>query len=97
MRGTGRIVAERLDQNILRWVCHTSGPLEPQASRLAARRLGERAGDLRPLVGVLGQYPELGGNEDHEAPSSGCGEPSSRTASGAAAHPEPSSACIRST
>src|SRR5215471_2601968 len=68
VRGPGVTIAERFDQHVLVRVVHASGPVEPQAARLIAARLGELPGDLGPGVGVLGQDPELGGDEDHGAP-----------------------------
>jgi hypothetical protein len=65
VRGAGLGVAERFDQDVLIRVVHAPGPVEPQAARFAVARLGELAGDLGPGVGVLGQYPELGCDEDH--------------------------------
>src|ERR1022692_574785 len=73
MRGASRVIAESLDQNILAWVVHASGPVEPQAARLSPRRLGKRASDLRPPVGILWLHTELRSDEDHEALSSSRG------------------------
>src|SRR5215472_3468193 len=81
MGSPGVAVAERLGQRVLRRVVHAAEPVEPQAARLGAGRPGELAGDLGPLVGVLGQYSEPGGNEDHrEPPSRRAGTPLSPAA-----------------
>src|SRR5215472_12003878 len=72
MGGPGVAIAERLGQRVLRRVVHAAEPVEPQAARLGAGRPGELAGDLGPLVGVLGQYSEPRGNEDHRQPQSRC-------------------------
>ena len=65
MCGAGLIVAKGLDQDKLRRVVHASRPLEPQATWLGTSCPGELTSDLRPPVGVLGLYQELGGDEDH--------------------------------
>src|SRR5262249_8723230 len=81
MGGPGVAVAERLGQRVFGRVVHAAEPVEPQAARLGAGRPGELAGDLGPLVGVLGQYSEPGGNEDHlEPPSRHAGTPLSPAA-----------------
>src|SRR5258708_35096411 len=67
MGGPGVAVAECLGPRILRRVVHAPEPVEPHTARLGAGRPGELAGDLGPPVGVLGQYSEPGGNEDHRA------------------------------
>src|SRR5215472_7320418 len=81
MGGTGVAVAERLGQRVFGRVVHAAEPVEPQAAWLGAGSPGELAGDLGPLVGVLGQYSEPGGNEDHrEPPSRRAGPPLSPAA-----------------
>jgi DNA-binding transcriptional regulator YhcF (GntR family) len=80
VRGTRVPVAEGLDQHVLRGIVHAPGPVEPQAAGLGAAGLGELPGDLGPGVGVLGQDPELGGDEDHGSPCPVTGAPSCRSA-----------------
>src|SRR5215467_11604822 len=41
VRGPGAAITEGFDQHVLRGVVHASGPVEPQAARLSAARLGE--------------------------------------------------------
>src|SRR6266536_661995 len=65
MGGPGRIVAKGLDQDILRTVLEAARPVEPQAARLAAGGPGELIDDLSPPVGMLREYSELGGDENH--------------------------------
>ena len=80
VRGPGVAIGEGFDQHVLRGIVHASGPVEPQAARLSAACLGELPRDLRPGVGVLRQDPELGSDEDHEAPCPVTGAPSCRSA-----------------
>jgi hypothetical protein len=65
--GAGVAVAEGFDEDVLVGVVEGAGPVVPQAAGLVAGGGGELAGDLGPVVGVLGQHLELGGDEDHEA------------------------------
>src|SRR5699024_5482976 len=59
------LVGERLDEHVGVRVLHAAGPLEPQVPGLGQGGLGELAGDLGPLVGVLGLHRELHVDEDH--------------------------------
>src|SRR4051794_11982870 len=61
----GRVVLERLDEDVLLRVLEVAGPVEPEVAGLGAGGLGEAAGDLGPVVGVLGPDAEPGGDEDH--------------------------------
>ena len=63
--GAGGVVAEGLDEHVLVGVVEGPGPVEPQTAGLAAGGGGELAGDLGPVVGVLWEHLELGGDEDH--------------------------------
>src|SRR4051794_17689374 len=63
--GAGSVVLERLDQDVLLSVLQVARPVEPEVAGLGAGGLGEAARDLGPVVGVLGQDPEPGGDEDH--------------------------------
>ena len=72
--GAARVtVAEGLDQDILGRVVQAARPVEPQAARLGPGGLGERAGDPRPVLGVLGLHPELRGDEDQRDSFCSCG------------------------
>jgi hypothetical protein len=64
--GSGLLVAEGLDQDVLRGVFNTSRPFEPQAACLGAGRLGDFTDDLSPSIRVLGPNSELRGDEDHD-------------------------------
>src|SRR5215213_2600927 len=66
--GAGGVVAEGFDEHVLVGVVEGARPVEPQAAGLATGGGGELAGDLGPVVGVLGEHLELGGDEDHGGP-----------------------------
>ena len=66
VRRTGVTITERLDQHVRRGVVDAARPVEPQAARFCPGGRGELGGDVGELVRVLGEDPELRGDEDHE-------------------------------
>src|ERR1700722_7596544 len=67
MRNPSILVAERLQQHVLRRVLQAPRPVEPQAAGLVPSRRSEGGRDLRPPVGVFLTDLELRRNKDHQS------------------------------